>query len=556
MTYFNGSTCSLLDFFDHTIQGEEKEELPKWGGTNEIETALTKTTDTVNEVQTQCSTLYGTNYTDLKTSKEEIQRLLENFVEYYSVTPPFSTEIPEYLDELNNLLDSNSLIGKVSADYTTTVAVPFEVFKQLKDPLESIASSSSLSGNLNSASKNVKDLGDAINNASDLIANNFVDLQDTISNYIVLIFNIIFGFFIAVSGGIIALVVLFVFMKYGFLKIVIHIFWNVSFIFLFGSLMVGGVLGIVSLIGGQIAPVLSYILSPQYLNSNDCIIPGGQQSSSYINTCLNSDGNLLPLLPIPSLDEDNLNLFYNLSQKIELLEQNMIQGSQSTAAQNMLDTLTSYYNDLGIVKIKGGSTIAELMQGCGLTTDRSAGATFVVDYCSTSSPSNPSCNLNSHCTFVTKVNEDLINLLNINGASSPLSQDFTALRQELDKGIGLSKDQLTDTKKLTGSMIDAFGSMLGETGSFSDLLNCGFLKEDLIVFCDQFSHIFSSTSNSLCYICAFTSIFSFIGVFFVGLTLSGYKNVASQEGIFQASPKKIEMTSFNPGSSEIIRVIK
>lgn len=207
MTYFNGSSCSLLNFFDHTVQGEEKETLPKWGGTTGIQEALTASTETVTQIQTGTSTLYGPNYNDLKTSNGTIESSIKSFVDYYSVTPPFTTDKPDYIDQLKDLQDPNTLIGKVYVDYLSNVYTPLNLFEELKTPLSSIQNSQGLTGNLDSASQSVQALGDVIDSASDLIATNFVDLQDSISNYIVLIFNIIFGFFIVMSGGIIALVV-------------------------------------------------------------------------------------------------------------------------------------------------------------------------------------------------------------------------------------------------------------------------------------------------------------------------------------------------------------
>lgn len=560
MTYFNGSSCSLLNFFDHTVMGEEKETLPKWGGTSGIQQSLLKSMDTISKVSENSNSLYTSGtYSSIETSTSTIGTEFTDFIKYYTEsTNPFISEKPEYLDQLIKL-DESTWIGKVYKDYQTSVYQPFQIYKDLKDPLNALGSSKNLSNDLNSASQSVNDLGDLIDSISDSIATNFVDIQDTISKYIVLVFNVVFGFFTAMSAIIILLSVLFVFFKLGFVKIIIHIVWNFSFLFIFGSLIIGGILGIVGLVGGQIAPVLNFILSPSYLNSAESIFGSGGPTTTYIDICLNGDGNLLSQLPIPTQDTETLDKVYNLSQKIDLLEDLMVPGTSSPAAQDMLDTLTSYYNDLGNVKIKGGSTIAELMQGCsGLTTKRNSGSTFIVDHCG-SNPQTISCNINSHCDFVKKVDADLKKLINENNQDSSPNNNFQKLKNDLNQGIGYSKTQLEGTKKLTDSMVNAFGSILGESGSFSDLLNCGFIKEDLIVFCDQFSHIFSSTSKTLCYICTLTSIFSFMGVFFIASTLSGYSgNLPSPGGIIQSTPRKIEMASFNqkPGSSEFMRVIK
>lgn len=59
-TYFNGSTCTLLSFFEHVNQGVDATVLPRWGGTEEIKKALVG----IDLVSTKFNTIYDSDYTN------------------------------------------------------------------------------------------------------------------------------------------------------------------------------------------------------------------------------------------------------------------------------------------------------------------------------------------------------------------------------------------------------------------------------------------------------------------------------------------------------------
>ena len=105
MTYFNGSSCSLLNFFDHTVMGEEKETLPKWGGTSGIQQSLLKSMDTISKVSENSNSLYTSGtYSSIETSTSTIGTEFTDFIKYYTEsTNPFNSEKPEYLDQLIKL---------------------------------------------------------------------------------------------------------------------------------------------------------------------------------------------------------------------------------------------------------------------------------------------------------------------------------------------------------------------------------------------------------------------------------------------------------------------
>ena len=131
----------------------------------------------------------------------------------------------------------------------------------------------------------------------------------------------------------------------------------------------------------------------------------------------------------------------------------------------------------------------------------------------------------------------------------------------MNGAISHVKAQTTATKTLTTSMTDALEPILGESGEFFDIFNCGFIKYDIIDFCDQFSNIFSSISKSIAISCAITSLFSFVSIFFTVSTMSRFTKSKPKPQVEE--PQKIELASKNVShfkaeapSTERVKLIK
>lgn len=79
--------------------------------------------------------------------------------------------------------------------------------------------------------------------ASDVIANNFVKIQDILSKYLTIFLNLIFSFALLISIGVIILLNIYIWKRVYMKKYFIHFMWNLSMFFLFLGMVVGGVLG-------------------------------------------------------------------------------------------------------------------------------------------------------------------------------------------------------------------------------------------------------------------------------------------------------------------------
>ena len=556
VSYFNGSSCSLISFFDHALNGDESDTLPKWGGTNNIQIAFQSTNTSLATIGGSYSNVYNddnpaNNYNKLTTnyfsnSPDQIITKIQGVRAYVDEKLSALTYKPSFYSEFTDQTNNDTIIGSIYSDYQTYCLQPYLNFTALESPLKQISNNLALSSTLTTASSGFGSIGGVMDKASNTIASNFVDLQSTISDYILLGFRVIFGFYIGVSVGSAGLLVGYVFFDIKKLKILNHLFWNLSLIFIFLGMLIGGILGIVGEIGAQVSPVIDFILSPDYLNSSESILGGGGDTSNYINTCLNGNGDLSEEMEANTTETQELNKVYNLSQQINQLDEKMSSITKSPAIEAATSKIQDYNNNFGSLTATDGKTFQEIIE----YTDSHCGSDF-----SSNIDSSTSCDSNSDCTkncaLIKKSREVITNLLS----------QLQDLESKMNGAIPHVKAQTTATKTLTTSMTDVLEPILGESGGFFDIFNCGFIKYDIIDFCDQFSNIFSSISKSIAISCAIISLFSFVSIFFTVSTMSRFTKSKPKPQVEE--PQKIELASKNVShfkaeapSTERVKLIK
>ena len=543
VSYFNGSSCSLISFFDHALDGDESETLPRWGGTNNIQTAFQSTSNSLTSIGSKYNSVYDTStrYVWIKNQfananpPDSVSNAIsalkaEADSKFFSLSYK-----PSFYSEFTSQSNTDTILGAINNDYKEYCFEPFVGINNLKNPLNEICQSNTISSTLNSSGGSFSSIGSVMDKASNTIADNFVNLQSKISDFILLGFRVIFGFYIGVSIGSAGLLVGYAFFEIKILKILNHLFWNLSLIFIFLAMLIGGILGIVGEIGSQVSPVINFIFSPDYMNSPDSILGGDDKTGGFINTCLNGNGDLSGEMNANTTDTQKLNEVYQLSQNIKQLDEKMSSISQSPAIEKAYSKIQNYYDNFGSLTATDGKTFQEIMQ---YTKDH-CGSSFAPDIGLSSCPgSSGSCPI--YCDLLAHSKTFITTLL------STTSNQLSELKSEMNGAITEIKAQTTATRELTTSLTDALGPILGESGGFFDIFNCGFIKYDIIDFCDQFSNIFSSTSKSIAISCAITSLFSFVSIFFTVSTMSRFTKFKTKPQA--GEPTKIELAS----KSEII----
>ena len=158
------------------------------------------------------------------------------------------------------------------------------------------------------------------------------------------------------------------------------------------------------------------------------------------------------------------------------------------------------------------------------------------------------CNTGGDCSNYCDLIKNTRNVIN------DLITQSNTLKGTMNDAITLVKAQTSETRTLTTSMTKALEPILGESGGFFDIFNCGFIKYDIIDFCDQFSNIFSSTSKSIAISCAITSLLSFVSIFFTVSTMSRFTKFKTKPQA--GEPTKIELASKSEINSKARSILK
>ena len=554
ISYFNGSSCSLLNFFDHTVDGENSTTFPKWGGTEPIAQALEGTKGTIGTIDQKYDGAFKedndatttSDYERMTESKNKVKTVMDNIKKRYTdnINTHYSNNYkPTFIDDFISY-DANTALGKINTEYESTIISSYTFLSKIKTPLSTIKTqTAALNQTLSSIATNFRSLGQLMDSASTTIAGNFVKLQNKVSDYIVIAFKAIFGTFIGVASTLSILVSVYVFAKISVIKIFIHILWNIAFLMLFLGLIVGGVLGIVSEIGEQISPVMGYLLSPDYLSNPGSLFGGNNDTADFVDTCLNKDGNLTYLMGGSDDNTKSLNTFYLLAQQLETYQQAISTVYYSVRIQEAMTNLKSLYDNslndfVGVDSLGNKKTVKDMIQFintiattehyciCKTPCTTPCTKNITVDNKDTACESNPGCQ--KYYQFILDLEKDLQTFLyegDSTNSNTLLYLDISYIESLTDV-----KTQFTSTKVLTDSIIKVLGPLLGKDSDFFALFDCSFIRKDLITFCDQFSNVFSSSSHTLCVACALSSVFSYLSIFF--MVSSIYRSAPEPPSLF------------------------
>ena len=86
---FANTECSLLKFVGELLDGETKEELPKWIGIDNIQEIFSQTKDKINGLTNETKDNLDNNKRKTDTSKNNFEDALERFSLAISLSEPF-----------------------------------------------------------------------------------------------------------------------------------------------------------------------------------------------------------------------------------------------------------------------------------------------------------------------------------------------------------------------------------------------------------------------------------------------------------------------------------
>ena len=541
----NKSSCSLQNFFDEAIDGANDTELPRWGGTNETSNALSGTVDTIQLIKDDYANSFSIVYNSHYEVDIGIRSVEQNF---NSIMNRISTHSfpydASYFSNFEDNSDNSTLLGKIHYDFTKSVKKAYSYFSEIKIPLNEIATNHDLLKSiLEGFITEFTGIEGLIGDASSTLTTNFVNIQEILSGPVSIVIKIFLSIIIVFSGTIIISLSIYVWLKIYCLKKLINVLWHISFVLILLNIIIGGLLGILGKIGNNMGPVIGYLMTPEYINSEGSLFGGsGNDAGNYINVCLNGNGDLTSSMGALSQYTKSLSQLYSISQRFNREVKESMKDITGTGLTKESITYLSYYlNHYEEITTNKGVSIPSII----IQLNHYSGDYFCIlnnkfyKSCLTTKQEILNCDaftgnqtLHDYCLFIFGVIKDL----------PTLEREFNVLTNLLVGTIDKTNKLSDEVEQFTSSLNNSLFSILGEEGDFYDLFNCSYIKKNLIMFCDQFSSRFPSAVNSISIGCIIGSIFYYISLYFIPPTVTRYSEEAR---VNEKNSKTVDLETFS-----------
>ncbi len=353
--------CSMLKFFGQVLDGEIKEERPKWAGISGIKTLLNDLIDTITRLRSDSYSSLERGINDIESKKIDFNRQMENAGKAFFTDGTYSSYKSNYKRDYNSLgiegypledvyvLDIVKKFGKKETngyteesqlyywneEYSIFAENADEYLNTAKEGFDDILENSfddvkkALDDGKNNLDEITKPFTDAENEIGDILA----DYSGSIDEYgklaVTLVFSVLMVMNIAL-GVLIILIYLFSSQTCAdcccircLFKTCTHVLWNVLSLMLILSFLIGSLLGLIGTIGGDAMSLVSYIMSEENFNSAHPLILNkiDENALKYIKRCIHGDGDISQELNLG----DSLKSFGKI---------NDVEGNITTAIQN------------------------------------------------------------------------------------------------------------------------------------------------------------------------------------------------------------------------------
>ena len=341
--------CSILNFFDEILFGEQKKTTPRWAGIEGINSIL-------NEISTVISEMGPSTYETLEDGLEQIHDEEEAFedilkgagddfydsgnyrddfysknyagLDLYQVYPDSDKKLNErcvidlvyYFGRYKQDDDDTtkwsyspegSLLNAWNLEYSTVAEMANENLERAKDGFKDILKDNldKIQDTLQDAQGKFDDLQKPFNDIYDQMASSIYDYAMLIDDYGKIGVKLCFGA-LALINIALAVLMLLICCCSGkvcvnccccrcICKFFTHILWNVLALLMIVTFLVGSIIGLIGRIGGDMMSVISYVVSLENFNSEEPVLINKLGSANqYLNVCLNGDGNIADQLNI------------------------------------------------------------------------------------------------------------------------------------------------------------------------------------------------------------------------------------------------------------------
>ena len=395
--------CSFLKFFDQVLDGEMKEDLPKWAGINSIRELL-------GEISTTISSLNGNHtsdeldraITDKNTEKNNFNNSMidasKKFYDYEN-----NNYYPIYEQDYSSVnIEGYSLNGKYVYDVVYYLGKYDPDEQKFTEDMTFYAWNKELSiisdladGYLDDALKGFKDilggnvdpikealeegqgaLNDIIEPFEDVsgeIGDILNDYSGKIDKYGKMGVNIVFGVLMGMNVALAVLMILIYLFSMRscascccmrcLFKCCTHILWNILALMMILAFIIGSIVALVGRIGGDMMSLVSYIMSEDNFNSQNPLLLDklGDTATNYISRCIHGDGDIARELGLSTNSFDGIEIINDAENSINTIMANF------TSVRDNCNTYNGLVSELN--KRKNSETPTSMIPELGVSSE-------------------------------------------------------------------------------------------------------------------------------------------------------------------------------------------
>ena len=341
----NYSTCSLLHFTRHSLEGNYSTEIvPKFAGMKNIINSIDNTIKIINKLSEDEYPNLFSKYDDIYNINNEINDNLTKLDEKYSINNNQITKSADrdnegymltyFQQKFGEITDEESILGELNKKYSEIDDFVNEL-TLVKNNIDYINSNNeSFITEITNSKKIFENINEIFNIIEDNIAEHYLSYKNWISNKMIYIISISYIIILIINVSLIPLISLYSYKEKfnkNFLKNVLDFLWNFQFILSIFSLLISSFIFFLHIFGNESPKAITYMLSNTYMSdkTNQKNIFKSYYTQTIfdsINTCYNSTStkNMNDVIHLDNTKFNYINILY----------------------KNINNVLKSYYNIL------------------------------------------------------------------------------------------------------------------------------------------------------------------------------------------------------------------
>ena len=328
------TSCTIFKLFTEAIEGQPKTmSKPKWEGIDGLKEIIHEMSEAVDTASQTSKNEFADAQTELNEQVEEWEELMEdddvnaikNLVFQYtdysctgSSDELYEYITPYYIKDYGPATQVNTQLYYANLQFETVTREARDSIVDASEKMDK-ALKDGVSNQLNDVQDKIDDLGSKFNELSENVGDKWLKYEDKVDKYGKKYTKIAFSIIMGLCAILLALIILNCLMCCPLsclIRILIHILWNVMYLLAIISFILGTLTGLLGLIGKDGSSIVHFTISKKNLESEKPFLLGKDDTTNYINTCVNGDGNLKEAFDVGEIMDD-LDDLYQIKDTIK-----------------------------------------------------------------------------------------------------------------------------------------------------------------------------------------------------------------------------------------------